>query len=302
MDILLDNENEIPYNTQNKFIISKEIVEKILNTYNVQYTVKNISIFKTSFTHKSYLKRNCWTKEQLSEKKNTIGEYVYELQDKSYEDLEFFGDSLLDFIVVIYITTRYEGQNEGFYTKLKSKIVSGASLSRIAKKLNFHKYIVISKSIEDKGGRYSDKILEDVFEAFLGALHKDGITNTLDNFTICYNFIFNLLDNTNDDFDYPSLLLFDNNYKDQLLKYYHQNKWGTPKYVDVKIEENNNNKIFSIGVINPTYHEYSDSDLKKLGEKKFIMVSVGSTKKKAEQQVSKEILRIFGVLMEDNFD
>jgi ribonuclease-3 len=291
MDIQ-DIENEIPYNPMNKNLISDINVEEILHKYNVIYKVKNIELFRTAFTHKSYLQRNIWTKEQLDEKKAEIGEKVLELRKQSYEELEFFGDAILDLVAVIYLSLRFPNQSEGFYTKLKSKLVSGTSLSKIAKALDFHKYIIISKSIEDKNGRHSDKILEDVFEAFLGALFKDIHGNVLDNFYTCYNFIFNLLDNVNDDFDYASLLLFDNNYKDQLLKYFHQKKWGNPIYIEIKVEENINSKIFSIGILDPMTND----------KKKYLSIGIGSTKKKAEQQASKDVLRKFGVLIEDQYN
>lgn len=294
-----ENENEIPYNPNNKYMISKDVVEKILNSYKVYYSVKNIELFQAAFTHKSYLNRNCWSQKQLEEKKKEIGEFVHELRDKCYEDLEFLGDSLLDFIVVIYIMKRYPDETEGFYTKLKSKLVSGVSLSKIAKKLNFHKYLIISKSIEDKNGRYSEKILEDVFEAFLGALYKDSSNDLLDNISTCNSFIFNMLNNINDDFDFASILLFDNNYKDQLLKFYHQNKWGSPRYIELKVEETSTMKIFNVGILNPEYSNFTTEELELMGDKKYLVVSVGSTKKKAEQQASKEALRYYGALLED---
>lgn len=284
-----DSDNDIPYNPNNKHIITTDMVEAILKKYQVTYQVRNIEIFRTAFTHRSYLMRPCWTKEQLNERKKAFDEPVMELRDRSYEDLEFRGDAVLDFIVVDYITRRFPLQNEGFYTKLKSKMVNGATLARIAKNLGFHKYVMISSTVEEKNGRHSEKILEDVLEAFIGALYDDSVGVDLEDFGTCYRFIYNILDNVNHDYDYAQLILYDTNYKDQLLKYYHQNKWGNPQYVELSVEENVHSKIFSIGISDPLSKE----------KKKVLATGVGATKKKAEQLASKEALRFFGVLPEE---
>ena len=286
-----DSENEIPYNPNNKNLVDCSFVESILDLYGVKYRVKNINTFINAFTHKSYIVRSCWTKQQLLEKKETFSENIIELGDRSYEELEFRGDAILDFVTVDYLTRRYPLQTEGFYTKLKSKMVNGVTLAKIARNLNFHKYVLISTAVEEKNGRYSEKILEDVFEAFIGALYHDSVGEFLENFHVCYSFIYNLLDNKNHDYDYASLILYDTNYKDQLLKFFHQNKWGNPVYVDVAVEENINAKIFNVAILDPITN--CDS------RPKYLVTGIGATKKKAEQLASKEALRFFGILLED---
>ena len=43
-----------------------------------------------------------------------------------------------------------------------------------SKLLNFDKYILISKHVEDKcNGRQNDKLLEDLFESFIGSIYLD---------------------------------------------------------------------------------------------------------------------------------
>ena len=53
---------------------------------------------------------------------------------------------------------------------VKPKLVSKKALSEFATILGFSKYLVISKQIEESNGRENTNILEDTFEAFLGAL------------------------------------------------------------------------------------------------------------------------------------
>ena len=58
-------------------------------------------------------------------------------------------------------------------TKYKAKLVSKHALAEFSRILGFSKYFVISKQIELTNGRENVNILEDTFEAFLGALFLD---------------------------------------------------------------------------------------------------------------------------------
>eukprot|EP00798_Chlamydomonas_sp_ICE-L_P028128 gene28128-biopygen32076 len=93
-----------------------------------------------------------------------------------YERLEFLGDSVLS-AVITYI--RYPSEDEGFLTSVRSKLVSGAMLSRLAANHTpfgeFVRRIVArfkppSEHLADKETTTDKKVLEDVFEAFLGAI------------------------------------------------------------------------------------------------------------------------------------
>lgn len=279
-------ELENPYNPNNKIITVNDILD-ILKKYNiVNIHINNITNFITAFTHKSYMKATYnYTDEQYESMKFEVGTNVLELQNSCYEELEFYGDSVLDFMTVLYISDRFPNQSEGFYTKLKSKIVNGASLSKLAKKLDFHKFLLISQQVEEKYGRFSDKILEDIFEAFIGALFRDQ-PNKFKAFTVCYEFIHNILNNDQNDFDYSELIIYDNNYKDQLLRFYNSNKLGHPIYKEISVEESTNMKIFTVGIVDPN------------NPSSFFTTAVGSTKKKAEQLAAKDALRKLGILNE----
>ena len=74
---------------------------------------------------------------------------------------------------------------------------------------------IISKQIELQNGRNMEKIHEDVFEAFMGALFLSN------GFEPSCLLILNLLETM---IDYSDKLYRDNNYKDQLIRLYHQKK------------------------------------------------------------------------------
>ena len=58
-------------------------------------------------------------------------------------------------------------------TRLKTKIENRSSLAKFAKILGIDEYMIISRQVEDNNGRDSDKLLEDCFESFVGALFLD---------------------------------------------------------------------------------------------------------------------------------
>ena len=201
-----------PYNLNNRFITSNDIVN-IMKTLNIDnFKINDISHYQTAFIHKSYCK--------LSEYK----EYEYPgsnylpLQDRSYEIMEFLGDSILGSVVCSYLYKRFygiHGQNEGFLTKLKIRLVCGENLCELSKKVCFQKHLIISNHIEEKcSGRENSNILEDVFEAFIGAIYLDH------NYQVAEEFIIQVIEKF---VDFTDVLLRDNNYKDQISRYFQQN-------------------------------------------------------------------------------
>lgn len=119
-------------------------------------------VFKTAFTHRSYLNENPSIKE-------------------SNERLEFLGDSVLSFIMSSYIYKLRKDDTEGDLTNLRSYIVKTTSLAKAAQKLDLGKYLMMSKGEEMSGGRENTQLMANTFEALLGAIYLDlGIEATQD--------------------------------------------------------------------------------------------------------------------------
>lgn len=272
-----------PLNIKN-VCLNKKIIQNILRKYNVKYEIQDLKLYQKAFIHKSYtIKAN--------EENDITEEDEMPLQKESNERLEFLGDSIIGLIVTSYLFRRYTGQNEGFMTKLKTKLVNTYALSRFARILNLGQYLVISIHVEEKcNGRNNDKLLEDLFEAFIGALYLDAnnINLNLDKnllrkfnfnkrsgfgYQICEKFLLNLIE---EEVDFEDLILNDDNYKDKLLQYYQHNFQITPKYKLLGIENGLEGRIFKIGVL----------------DKDGIIISTGiaKSKKKAEQLASKNAL------------
>jgi ribonuclease-3 len=63
--------------------------------------------------------------------------------------------------------------SQGELSKTRAKFVQTMSLVKIAKALNLAAYVTIGPSIKRDMVEQSDKILEDIFEAFVGAIYLD---------------------------------------------------------------------------------------------------------------------------------
>ena len=90
-----------------------------------------------------------------------------------YERLEFVGDSVIGFVSADLIFKSHPEMDQGLMSKLRSHLVCSKSLAAYCRKYNFYKFIKIGHSISNEQLYKSDKILEDVFEALMGALYLD---------------------------------------------------------------------------------------------------------------------------------
>lgn len=120
---------------------------------NLDIKPKHISLYETAFTHPSY-----------NADANT--------KHHDYERLEFLGDSVIGLVVSEISYGARPEMAQGPLTKMKSALVSTASLSELARKYKFHEYVLVGNSFSGDVSK-ANHLLEDVFEAFFGALYLD---------------------------------------------------------------------------------------------------------------------------------
>jgi len=254
-----------PYNFSNKLVTKQDVIDILRKVNMNDFQPKNISLYQTAFIHKSYNFLEDY-------KEYTKPDNCLELQEKSYETLEFLGDSLLGCMTAEYLFKRFEGEDEGFFTKIKTRIVNGEQLCFLATKLEMNPFLVISKHIEENcSGRDNQHILEDVLEAFIGALYLD-----CEDYQVIQDFVFNVIEEF---LDLPEIILNDTNYKDQILRYFQHNFKLYPTYHHIdKLEDEEEFKCELI----------KGEDV--------ICNGSGKTKKKAEQNASYNALVHFNVL------
>ena len=92
---------------------------------------------------------------------------------KDYEKLEFLGDAVLELAVSDYLYRHFPRLNEGELTRMRSNIVRTEGFSEFAIECGFPEEINLGKGEEKAGARKRKTLLEDVFEAFNGALFLD---------------------------------------------------------------------------------------------------------------------------------
>lgn len=90
----------------------------------------------------------------------------------SNERLEFLGDSVLSLTVCRYLYSEYPELPEGRLTVLRKNLVCQRALVDYATEIELGAYLLLGKG-EEKDGREKPKLLEDAFEALLGAMYLD---------------------------------------------------------------------------------------------------------------------------------
>ena len=88
--------------------------------------------------------------------------------------LEFLGDSVLQFILTAALYRDYPAEREGVLSRRRAVLSKGEFLTKMARDLGLDASLRLSKSEEDAGGRNRASILEDAFEALVGALYLDS--------------------------------------------------------------------------------------------------------------------------------
>ena len=94
--------------------------------------------------------------------------------EDSYERLEFFGDSVLGLIIAQYLYEHHPDWDQGMLSKAKSSVVQEGPLAETASKLGLERFLELSPSEEQTGGRNRPSILADVFEAIIGGIYLES--------------------------------------------------------------------------------------------------------------------------------
>ncbi len=124
-----------------------ELIGFILKKFG--YRPKELKYFFKAITHKSF--------------RNQEIEF-------SNERLEFLGDSVLDSVVADYLFVKFEDEDEGYLTRIKSKIVNRKTLSDIGEAMNIRDILRYNQARSIN----LNTLEGNAFEAILGAIYLDG--------------------------------------------------------------------------------------------------------------------------------
>ena len=132
-------------------MVSVAFKQKKKKKYGIKFN--NEKLLEDAFTHSSYANEHPGRKD--------------------YEKLEFLGDAVLELAVSDYLYRHFPRLNEGELTRMRSNIVRTEGFSEFAIECGFPEEINLGKGEEKAGARKRKTLLEDVFEAFNGALFLD---------------------------------------------------------------------------------------------------------------------------------
>ena len=120
----------------------------------IGYRFRDRSLLETALTHSSY---------------------ANEHKCKSYERLEFLGDSVLGFVTAEYLFQHFPQLPEGQLTKTRAALVCERSLCGFSRTLQVGDFLRLSHGELHSGGRERPSILADVFESTTAAIYLDKI-------------------------------------------------------------------------------------------------------------------------------
>src|SRR5262249_62423349 len=128
----------------------QRILDEFSRQYQIQFT--RPELLKLALTHRSYLS----VSGQSSRESN--------------ERLEFLGDSVLGLVTSEFLYREHPNEHEGQLTKTKSLLVSKAILSRRALAMGLGRFVLMSHSEVESGGRQRLSILADASVAVVAAI------------------------------------------------------------------------------------------------------------------------------------
>ena len=203
-----------------------------------KYTQKDLiklsgpQLFQKAFTHRGFLKSKT-----------------------DNEKLEFLGDALLNFLLAEQLFKKHPNWSEGGLTKKRSQLLSGSTLAKIARDLDFSKYL----RVQEEKNSSNPRLLAGALEAYTAAVYLKGGMN------VVRRWVQPLFK--------EHLEELDSNYKSYLQEWCQKKHQELPHYVIKKEEGLDHNKLF--------YIEVFIKD-KPLG------LGVGASKRKAQQSAAQQ--------------
>lgn len=211
------------------------------------YRPKNLVYFEQAITHKS----------------NVNSRYL-----ESNERLEFLGDAVIDAVIADFLFMRFPNEDEGYLTKIKSKLVSRKTLSEIAEEMEIRQVLRYHK-----GRSININTLEgNAFEAIIGAIYLDGgfeqVRNTLEKHV--YRKYVNVNKVLEEEIDFKSKLFIWSQRNKLSIDFHILSEVNTGSSWEYKVVVFVNDQKYGLGT--------------------------GTSKKAAEQVAAKETLELIGVI------
>ncbi len=227
--------------------MQEEILEKIFRQ--LGYRFKDLSLLRRALTHRS------------------VSGSVLE----NNERFEFFGDSLLNFIIAEALFEKFPKAKEGELSRLRSHLVSGATLAEVAAFLSLGNYLLLGVGELKSGGFNRESILADAVEAMIAAIYLDG------GIAACQEAIARWFASRIDSVNFKPI----KDPKTQLQEHLQSHKATLPRYTITYIGGDAHDQVFGVecqvdGVEGKTYGE-------------------GTSRRRAEQKAAESFLKLLKI-------
>ena len=179
---------------------------------------------------------------KLLEEALTQANYINEhpgYKGNDYQRLEFLGDAVMQQSTAVYLFKRFPNWDEGRLTELRISMVQTRAFAALSRELHLDRYVQLGRGEELSGARNRDSLLEDLWEAFIGALFLDQGQETVMQFLEDIMFV------KIDEGFYDQFI----DYKSKLQEYLQRD--GSVKITYNKLDEqavSNNEQIFTVQV------------------------------------------------------
>lgn len=186
----------------------------------------------------------------------------------SNERLEFLGDAVLGSVIAEHLFKKFPYRDEGFLTETRSKLVNRETLNEVGIKIGLKN--TLDQVVNSRQFIGNKSLFGDILEAFVGAVYLDRGYKFTQKLIIQRIFIH---------MDLDGMISTVTNYKSKIIEW-SQKEAKVVEYKVVQILENQRFKEFVVA-------------LNVNGES--ISQGKGSTKKKAEQEASKNACDILNI-------
>ena len=117
----------------------------------IGFAPTSLENYKKAFTHRS--------SNKLDKRGNAM----------NYERLEFLGDAMISAVIAAHLFDKVPTGDEGYLTKMRSKIVSRDHLNELGKELNLVQFVESKVPVQ----HFGENIHGNIFESLVGAIYID---------------------------------------------------------------------------------------------------------------------------------
>ena len=188
------------------------------------------------------------------------------------ERLEFLGDSMLGYVIAGVLYEKFPQASEGELTRMRSSLVRGVTLAEVGRDFGLGDYLILGPGELKSGGFRRDSILEDAVEAIIGAVFLDSDMPTCQALILAW---------FSERLDKIQPALSHKDPKTRLQEYLQGRNKPLPLYEVTDTKGQSHNQEFTVSCTVENLEQ--------------VVVSKGTSRRKAEQSAAEKVLELLNV-------